>query len=97
MSTAVAARTASGVPLGPAQPRARSWWTGWRLALRMARRDIHRDRGRSWFVWLMIAVPVAILAATQVLIASIDLSPIERARLATGGNQAVVGWIWHPF
>ncbi|MFT4218769.1 MAG: hypothetical protein QM619_16530 [Micropruina sp.] len=97
MSTAVAARTASDVPFGPAQPRARSWWTGWRLALRMARRDVRRDRGRSWFVWLMIAVPVAILAATQVLVASFDLSPIERARLATGGNQAVIDWWGHPF
>lgn len=97
MSTAVAARTASGVPLGPAQPRVRSWWTGWRLALRMARRDVRRDRGRSWFVWLMIAVPVAILAATQVLVGSFDLSPIERARLATGGNQAVIDWWGRPF
>ncbi|MFT4295499.1 MAG: hypothetical protein QM582_08810 [Micropruina sp.] len=97
MSTVVAARTASDVPLGPAQPRARSWWTGWRLALRMARRDVRRDRGRSWFVWLMIAVPVAILAAAQVLTASFDLSPIERARLITGGNQAAIAWAWEPF
>lgn len=97
MSTAVAARTAAALPVGPRQPRARSWWTGWRLALRMARRDVRRDRGRSWFVWLMIAVPVALLAATQVLIASIDLSPIERARLITGGNQAAISWVWSPF
>lgn len=45
----------------------------------------------------MIAVPVALLAATQVLVASFDLSPIERATLATGGNQAVIHWISHPF
>ena len=45
----------------------------------------------------MIAVPVAILAATQVLVASFDLSPIERARLATGGNQAVIDWWGQPF
>ncbi len=97
MSTAAAALKTADLPLGPVQPRTRSWWTGWRLALRMARRDVRRDRGRSWFVWLMIAVPVAILAATQVLIASFDLSPIERARLATGGNQAVIHWSGRPF
>ncbi|MFT4226660.1 hypothetical protein, partial [Micropruina sp.] len=97
MSTAIAARTAADVPLGQRQLRARSWWTGWRLALRMARRDVRRDRGRSWFVWLMVAVPVAVIAASQVLVASFELSPREWTALATGGNQARIDWTGHRF
>ncbi len=97
MSAVLAPRAGTGVPLGRTQSRACSWWTGWRLAVRIARRDVRRDRGRSWFVWLMIAVPVALLATTQVLVASFDLSPIERARLVTGGNQALLRWTAHPF
>lgn len=95
MSTAQAARTA--VPAGRPYRRARSWWTGWRLALRMARRDVRRDRGRSWFVWLMIAVPVALIAASQVLIASSELSPREWTELHTGGNQARITWTGQAF
>lgn len=97
MSGAYAAARAT-LDLREAPPRGpRSWWTGWRLALQMARRDVRRDRGRSWFVWLMIAVPVALIAASQVLIASYDLSPAERAALDTGGHQARIRWISGPF
>ncbi len=45
----------------------------------------------------MIAVPVALLAATQVLVASLDLSPREWTALATGGNQARIDWTGHRF
>lgn len=97
MSTVGVARKALDVPVGHSRGRVRSWWTGWRLALRMARRDIRRDRGRSWFVWLMIAVPVALIAASQVLIASTELSPKEWAELHTGGNQARITWVGRAF
>lgn len=97
MSTVGVARKALDVPVGHSRGRVRSWWTGWRLALRMARRDIRRDRGRSWFVWLMIAVPVALIAASQVLIASTELSPKAWAELHTGGNQARITWVGRAF
>jgi putative ABC transport system permease protein len=77
--------------------RVRSWLSGWRLALRMARRDIRRDRGRSLFVWLMIAVPVALIAASQVLLASTEVSAAEWTGLRLGTAQARLTWVGHRF
>ncbi len=45
----------------------------------------------------MIAIPVAVIAASQVLVASFDLSPREWTTLATGGNQASIDWTGHRF
>ena len=97
MSGTIAARAASDLPAARGRGAFGGGWGGWRLALRMARRDVRRDRGRSWFVWLMIAVPVSLIAALQVWIASTELSPMERAELETGGNQARITWAWNPF
>ena len=91
------AQRALDAPARRSPGRLRAAWTGWRLALRMARRDVRRDRGRSWFVWLMIAVPVALIAASQVLIASFEISPREWVVLHTGGNQARLTWIGQAF
>ena len=60
------------------------------MALRMARRDVHRDSGRSLFVWLMIALPIGIIAALQVVIASNNLSQAEYLELKLGGTQSVL-------
>lgn len=70
-----------------------SWLAGWRLALRMARRDIGRDRLRAGFVWCMIALPVAVICAIQVVVASNDLSERERLELQLGGSQAALTFI----
>lgn len=43
------------------RPSPARWWAGWRVALRMARRDVRRHRGRSALVLVMVAVPVAVL------------------------------------
>ncbi len=58
----------------------------------MARRDIRRDRGRSIFIWLMIAIPMTIISATQVVMASQDLSPAEWLDLRLGTAQARLTW-----
>ena len=71
----------------------RGWLAGWRLALRMARREIGRDWLRTGFVWCMIALPVAVICAVQVVVASNDLSERERLELELGGNQAVLSFV----
>ncbi|MCA0293807.1 MAG: hypothetical protein LCH96_00595 [Actinobacteria bacterium] len=96
MSSLIAPRRLVRVPDArrPVVPagRLRRWWSGSRLALRMARRDIRRARGRSIFIWLMIAVPMTIISATQVVMASDDLSPGEWLDLRLGTAQARLTW-----
>lgn len=73
--------------------RLRTWWNGWGMALRMARREIGRDRVRAGFVWGMIMLPVAVICAVQVVVASNDLSDRERLELQLGGGQAALGFV----
>lgn len=63
------------------------------MALRMARREIGRDRLRAGFVWLMIALPVAAICAIHVVVASADISDRERALLQLGGGQAALSYV----
>ena len=70
--------------------RATTWLGGWRLALRMARREVRRDRLRAVFVWLMVALPVGAICGFQVFLASSDLSSGEQTELRLGGNQAAL-------
>lgn len=60
----------------------------WRLALRMARREIGRDRGRSAFIWLMILLPVIAICALQIVLATSDISDPERQDLLFGTARA---------
>lgn len=64
--------------------------SGWRPALRMARREIRRAPGRSLFTWLMIFVPVTAICAIQVVIASNSISDTEWLDLKLGSAQAVL-------
>ncbi len=70
--------------------RLRRWWRGWRLALRMARRDVRRDWGRNLFIWLMIVVPITAICAIQVIAASSVLSGTEALDLDLGTAEAVL-------
>jgi putative ABC transport system permease protein len=63
----------------------------------MARRDLRRDRGRSAFVWLMIAVPIALIAVSQVLLASMVISVAEWTELRVGDAQARLTWVGRSF
>ena len=81
----------------PAEPGLRTWWAGWRLALRIARRDARRDLGRSLLVWLMIALPVAAICASQVLLASQEVSPAEELELRLGGASTRLTWAGYRF
>jgi putative ABC transport system permease protein len=64
--------------------------TGWRPALRVARREARRARGRSILVVAMIMLPVAALAFAAVYTDTFTLTPGERADRLMGTGQAVL-------
>jgi putative ABC transport system permease protein len=66
--------------------------TGWRTALRIARREARHARGRSALVVAMIALPMAALAFVAAAQATFRLSPGERADRLMGTAQALVIW-----
>jgi putative ABC transport system permease protein len=61
---------------------------GWRAALRIARRDAIRHKGRSVLVIAMIAVPVLGLSAADVLARTMQLSADERVSRDIGTSDA---------
>ena len=50
---------------GPARRR-RQWWQGWRVPLRLARRELRRRPGRTALVAVLVAVPVMGMALIDV-------------------------------
>jgi putative ABC transport system permease protein len=66
--------------------------TGWRTAIRIARREARRATGRSALVVAMITLPVAALAFAAVTQDTFRLTPDERAGRLMGRAQAVVTW-----
>lgn len=63
---------------------------GWRPALRMARRDARRSRGRSILVLVMIALPVLGVVAADVVIATADVSGAESLERRLGAAAALI-------
>ena len=61
---------------------------GWRPALRIARRDVLRSRGRSALVVAMVGLPVALVTALATLFVTNDVSPVESIPLRLGATQA---------
>ncbi|MFC8716342.1 FtsX-like permease family protein [Kitasatospora sp. NPDC057198] len=64
--------------------------SAWRAALRIARRDAARAKGRSALVLAMIALPVLGVAGVDVIARSAQLEPAEQAARALGTAQAAV-------
>ena len=64
--------------------------TGWRTALRVARREARRARGRSVLVVAMIMLPVTALTFAAVYTDTFTLTPHERAQRLMGTAQAVL-------
>jgi putative ABC transport system permease protein len=60
----------------------------WLPALRIARRDALRARGRSALVVAMVALPVLGIAGLDVLVRSAQLDPDERVARSLGRTQA---------
>ncbi len=86
--TALLDRPASAPSPSAVRPPSRlaRWWGGWRVALRLARRDAWRGKGRALLVVLLIALPVA--AATGVIVdygaTTAVTGPLNQAALSLG-------------
>ncbi|GGK70474.1 hypothetical protein Sme01_27630 [Sphaerisporangium melleum] len=59
-----------------------------RAALRLSRRDARRYKGRSALVLVMIGLPVLVVTAMAVLIATFDVTPQERLDRDLGTSDA---------
>ncbi|WP_030242582.1 FtsX-like permease family protein [Streptomyces sp. NRRL S-350] len=62
----------------------------WRVALRIARRDALRAKGRSALIVAMIALPVLGVTGADVVHRSGQLTPAERVERVVGGADALV-------
>ncbi|WP_406112430.1 FtsX-like permease family protein [Kitasatospora purpeofusca] len=62
--------------------------SSWRVALRIARRDALRAKGRSALVVAMVALPVLGVAGADVVFRSADLDPAEKVTRAMGRSAA---------
>jgi putative ABC transport system permease protein len=69
-----------------------SMFASWATALRVARREARRAKGRSALVVVMIAVPVLGLAFAAVSYDMFTLTPDEKADRAMGAADARVAW-----
>ncbi|MFJ4899181.1 FtsX-like permease family protein [Streptomyces sp. NPDC088727] len=66
-----------------------SVFTGWRAALRIARRDALRAKGRSALVVAMIAIPVLGVTALDVTYRSVETSTAEKLAAQVGSADAL--------
>ena len=64
----------------------------WRTALRIARREARRSRGRSALVVAMIALPVLALSFAAVSYDMMTLTGTEKADRTMGTSQARIQW-----
>ncbi|MFF2041214.1 FtsX-like permease family protein [Kitasatospora sp. NPDC058170] len=64
--------------------------SAWRVALRIARRDALRAKGRSALVVAMVALPVLGVAGADVVFRSAELDPGERVVRAMGQSDAEI-------
>ncbi|WP_346620624.1 FtsX-like permease family protein [Blastococcus montanus] len=62
--------------------------TRWRLALRIARRDARRAKGRTALVLLMIGLPVLAVSAADTFSRTVDVSAAEARPALLGGADA---------
>lgn len=76
-----------GHDVRPEGRRAR-WWASWRIAVRMARRDVRRHKGRSALIAIMVALPVIALVAGAAIYATSDLDAREQLPLTLGSSTA---------
>lgn len=74
----------------PAPSRFAAWRASWAVALRMARRDVRRHRGRSALVVVMVTLPTLLLSLVVTLAATSDIAGSEQIPLLMGSGQAVI-------
>ncbi|MFF0475161.1 FtsX-like permease family protein [Streptomyces sp. NPDC004284] len=66
----------------------KTWFHSWRAAIRIARRDAWRSKGRSALVLAMIALPILGVSALDLTYRSSELSPAERVDRTIGAADA---------
>ena len=62
--------------------------SGWRPALRLARRELLRAKGRTALVLFMVLLPVAAVVCLSTLLRTDDISPVESLPRELGSAQA---------
>ena len=81
---------------GGAPPRAHepsryaAWRSSWAVALRMARRDVRRHKGRSALIVVMVAVPTLLLSLVVTLSMTVDIDSVEGMPYVLGTSQALI-------
>jgi putative ABC transport system permease protein len=65
---------------------------GWRPALRIARRDAWRHKGRSAVVLVMVALPVLAVVSLDTLARTAQVTPVEGLGRHLGSSDALVMW-----
>jgi putative ABC transport system permease protein len=68
----------------------------WRAALRIARREAWRAKGRSLLVIALIGLPILALAGADIAYRTWQLSPTEKLARAIGTADAGIQWIGTP-
>src|SRR5680860_707275 len=64
------------------------WWSGWRVAIRIARRDARRYKWRSALIVAMVGLPVLLLTSGITLLATTEISMAESVPYLMGSAQA---------
>ncbi|CAM5623340.1 hypothetical protein GCM10010329_20430 [Streptomyces spiroverticillatus] len=73
----------------------KGWYHSWLAAIRIARRDAWRSKGRSILVLAMIAVPILGVSAIDVTLRSAELTPAQGLTREMGAADAILseaGW-----
>ncbi|WP_406400828.1 ABC transporter permease [Streptomyces sp. NBC_00879] len=65
-----------------------SWYHSWRAAIRIARRDALRSKGRSFLVLAMIALPILGVSAADLTLRSAELSTEQSLERKMGAADA---------
>ncbi|WP_405599987.1 ABC transporter permease [Streptomyces sp. NBC_01410] len=65
-----------------------SWYHSWRAAIRIARRDALRSKGRSFLVLAMIALPILGVSAADLTLRSAELSTEQSLERTLGAADA---------
>ncbi|MFF8831974.1 FtsX-like permease family protein [Streptomyces sp. NPDC015131] len=65
-----------------------NWFHSWRAAVRIARRDAWRNKGRSVLVLAMIALPILGVSAADLTLRSSELSAQEKVARSIGAADA---------
>ncbi|MDF8266423.1 FtsX-like permease family protein [Luteipulveratus flavus] len=67
-----------------------SWWSSWRLMVRLARRDARRHWGRTLLVALLVGLPTLVVSAGATILFTQDASPRETITRDMGASQALL-------